>query len=157
MFHSADRVTAKVEAERSICFGKRGSEMGREFLGTGWKFPFNVDHSRKVAVSSFEDDIKEAIWTILGTAKGERLMRPDFGCGINEYVFCSMDTLNLHLIENTVREALTKWEPRIEVLGVKVDTRSAEEGKLLINIDYKVRTTNTQFNLVYPFYIKEGV
>jgi phage baseplate assembly protein W len=146
-----------VGAERSLCFGKRGYEMGREFLGKGWKFPFNVDHNGKVAFSSFEDDIKEAIWIILGTAKGERVMRPDFGCGINEYVFCSMDTLNLHLIENTVHEALTKWEPRIEVLDVKADTRSAEEGKLLINIDYKVRTTNTQFNMVYPFYIKEGV
>jgi phage baseplate assembly protein W len=155
--HSADRIKAIAGAERSICFGKRGSKMGREFLGTGWKFPFGVDHNGKVAVSSFEDDIKEAIRIILTTAKGERLMRPDFGCGINEYVFCSMDTLNLHLIENTVHEALTKWEPRIEVLGVKVDTKSAEEGKLLINIDYKVRATNTQFNMVYPFYIKEGV
>ncbi|WP_370573068.1 GPW/gp25 family protein [Methanomethylovorans sp.] len=131
--------------------------MGREFLGVGWKFPLSVDHNGKVAVASFEDDIKEAIWIILGTAKGERVMRPDFGCGINEYVFCSMDTLNLHLIENTVYEALKKWEPRIEVLGVKADLKSAEEGKLLINIDYKVRTTNTQFNMVYPFYIKEGV
>lgn len=138
-------------------FGNGGIRISREFLGKGWKFPFNVDHNGKLAVSSFEDDIKEAIRIILGTAKGERLMRPDFGCGINEYVFCSMDTLNLHLIENTVHEALTKWEPRIEVVGVKADTRSAEEGKLLINIDYKIRTTNTQFNMVYPFYLKEGV
>jgi hypothetical protein len=131
--------------------------MGRDFLGVGWKFPLSVDHNGKVAVASFEDDIKEAIRIILGTAKGERVMRPDFGCGINEYAFCSMDTLNLHLIENTVYEALKKWEPRIEVLGVKADLKSAEEGKLLINIDYKVRTNNTQFNMVYPFYIKEGV
>jgi hypothetical protein len=135
----------------------REFELGREFLGVGWKFPLSIDYKGKVAVSVFEDDIKEAIRIILGTAKGERLMRPDFGCSINEYVFCSMDTLNLHLIENTVYEALTKWEPRIEVLSVKTDARSAEEGTILINIDYRVRATNTQFNMVYPFYIKEGV
>lgn len=132
-----------------------GILISRDFLGKGWKFPFNLDARGKVGVSSYEEDIKEAIHIILGTAKGERLMRPDFGCGIHEYVFCSMNVVNIHLIENTVREALLMWEPRIKVISVKAEPEP-EEGKLLIEIDYQVRSTNTRFNLVYPFYLKEG-
>lgn len=128
-----------------------------DFLGKGWKFPFNVNYLGKVDISSYEADIKEAIFIILGTSPGERVMRPDFGCGIHEYVFSTIDTLSLRLIENTVIEALTRWEPRIELIEVKVITDPANEGKLLINLDYRVRTTNTSFNLVYPFYLKEGV
>ena len=130
--------------------------MSKEFLGTGWKFPVNADAGRRIAVSQYEDDIKEAIRIILGTSKGERLMRPEFGCGIHDYVFSSMNAVNLRLIENTVREALTLWEPRIEVINVSVDSSDADKGKLIVNVEYKVRATNTQFNLVYPFYLKEG-
>ncbi len=130
--------------------------MSKDFLGKGWKFPVRADAQGRIALSEYEDDIKEAIRIILGTAKGERLMRPDFGCGIHEYVFASMNTVNLNLIENSVREALTLWEPRIEVLSVKVNVQNADNGKLITNIEYKVRATNTQFNLVYPFYLKEG-
>ncbi len=83
-------------------------------------------------------------------------MRPDFGCGISEYIFCSMETLNFRLIESAVLEALIRWEPRIEVIGVRAKPEP-EEGKLLIEIDYQIRTTNTLFNLVYPFYIREGM
>ena len=128
-----------------------------DFLGKGWKFPFNINHLGKVDISSYEEDVKEAIFIILGTVPGERIMRPDFGCGIHEYVFSTMDTLSLRLIENAVIEALTRWEPRIELIEVKVIPELSSEGKLLINIDYRVRTTNTSFNLVYPFYLKEGV
>jgi len=134
-----------------------GFDINMDFLGKGWKFPFNINHLGKVDISSYEADIKEAIFIILGTAPGERIMRPDFGCGIHEYVFSTMDTLSLRLIENAVIEALTRWEPRIELIEVKVITDPASEGKLLINLDYRVRTTNTSFNLVYPFYLKEGV
>ncbi len=130
--------------------------MDKDFLGKGWKFPVRADAHGKIAVSAYEEDIKEAIRIILGTSKGERIMRPDFGCGIREYVFSSMNMGNLLLIENTVREALIQWEPRIEVLNVKTDTGRSDEGKLMINIEYRVRATNTQFNLVYPFYLKEG-
>jgi len=132
-----------------------GIIISKDFLGKGWKFPFNLDPRGKVGVSSYEEDIRESILIILGTARGERLMRPDFGCGIHEYVFCSMDVVNLHLIENAVREALIMWEPRIKVISVKAEP-DREEGKLLTEIDYQVRTTNTRFNLVYPFYLKEG-
>jgi phage baseplate assembly protein W len=128
-----------------------------DFLGKGWKYPFNINHQGKVDISIYEADIKEAILIILGTRPGERIMQPDFGCGIHEYVFSTMDTLSLHLIENSVIEALTRWEPRIDLVEVKVTTDYASEGKLLINLVYRVRTTNTSFNLVYPFYLKEGV
>lgn len=128
-----------------------------DFLGKGWKFPFNINHLGKVDISNYEADIKEAIFIILGTVPGERIMQPNFGCGIHEYVFTTMDALSLRLIENAVMEALTRWEPRIDLIEVKVTADPASEGKLLINLDYTVRTTNTSFNLVYPFYLREGV
>ena len=131
--------------------------MAKEFLGRGWKFPVNVSTEGKIAVSEYGEDIREAIWIILSTSKGERIMRPDFGCGIHDFVFASINTSTMTLIESSVREALTLWEPRIELMNVKVSTEKIDEGKLLISIDYKVRTTNNQFNLVYPFYLKEGV
>lgn len=130
--------------------------MSKDFLGKGWKYPVRVDENGKIAVSEYDEDIKEAIRIILGNAKGERVMRPDFGCGIHEFVFTSMNAVNLSLIETSVRDALTLWEPRIELINVKTDTEKADEGKLFINIDYRVRVTNTEFNLVYPFYLKEG-
>jgi phage baseplate assembly protein W len=107
-------------------------------------------------MSQFEDDIREAILIILGTAKGERVMRPDFGCGIHDLVFAPINTATITLVENSVREALTVYEPRIELIKVEALSDRAEEGKLLVNIDYRVRSTNSRFNLVFPFYLKEG-
>lgn len=130
--------------------------MAKDFLGVGWKYPVKVDMNGKIAMSQYEEDIKEAIWIILGTAKGERVMRPDFGCGIHDLVFASINTTTVTLVENSVREALTMWEPRIELIKAEVSTEEASVGKLLVSIDYRVRTTNNRFNLVYPFYLKEG-
>lgn len=130
--------------------------MAKEFLGRGWKFPVNVDAEGGIAMSEYEEDVKEAILIILGTAKGERVMRPDFGCGIHDYVFAPINTTTVTLVENSVRDALTNWEPRIELIKVEVSTERADEGKLPVSIDYRVRTTNNRFNLVYPFYLKEG-
>ncbi len=130
--------------------------MAREFLGKGWKFPVGVDSKGEIEMSEHEQDIKEAIWIILSTAKGERVMRPDFGCGIHDFVFAAINTANIGLIESSVREALTVWEPRIELKDVSVSTEKVDEGQLLISIDYEVRATNNEFNLVYPFYLTEG-
>lgn len=130
--------------------------MAKDFLGAGWKYQVRTDADRKIAMSEYEEDIKEAIWIILGTAKGERVMRPDFGCGIHDFVFAPINTATVNLVENAVREALTLWEPRIELTKVEVSTEQADEGKLIVSIDYRVRTTNNRFNLVYPFYLKEG-
>jgi phage baseplate assembly protein W len=131
--------------------------MEREFLGIGWKYPVSVEADGSISSSSYEENIRESILLILGTAKGERLMRPEFGCSIHEYAYGTMDTLTRRKIENAVYEALVDWEPRIEVNEIKIFTEKALEGKILINIDYKVRRSNTQVNLVYPFYLKEGV
>lgn len=130
--------------------------MAKEFLGRGWRFPVNVNSSGKIETSSYEDDIKESIWIILSTSKGERVMRPDFGCGIYEHVFGVINTSTMGMIESSVREALIQWEPRIEIKNVNVSADKAEEGKLLIGIDYRVRSTNNEFNLVYPFYLTES-
>jgi phage baseplate assembly protein W len=128
----------------------------KEFLGIGWKFPVMVNGDAKIAMSTYEQDIREAIWIILGTAKGERAMRPDFGCGVHEMVFAPINKATVTLVEDSVREALTLWEPRIELIKVEALTDQADVGMLQVSIDYKVRVTNNRFNLVFPFYLKEG-
>jgi len=130
--------------------------MKKNFLGVGWKYPVNVDSNKKIAVSSYEEDIKEAVRIILGTARGERVMRPDFGCGIHDLVFAPINAATVNQVENSVREALTVWEPRIELLKVEASSEKADKGMLPVSIDYRVRTTNSRFNLVYPFYMREG-
>ena len=130
--------------------------MAKEFLGQGWKFPVGVGPTWQIEMSKYETDIQEAIWIILGTSKGERVMRQDFGCGIHDFVFATINTTTTGMIAASVREALTMWEPRMEIIGVDVSTDRADEGKLLISIDYRVIRTNNEFNLVYPFYLREG-
>jgi phage baseplate assembly protein W len=130
--------------------------MAKEFLGIGWKFPVQVDNAGRITMSEFEQDIRESIRIILSTSKGERVMRPDFGCGIHDYVFGAMSTTTIGLIESSVRDALIRWEPRIDLLSVRVSTAEAEAGRLLVGIDYRVRATNNEFNLVYPFYLTES-
>ena len=101
-----------------------------------------------------ETDVEESIRIILGTAKGERVMRPDFGCDVHDYAFAVVDTTTLTLISTSVREALSRWEPRIEVEGVETSTADLDAGRLLVRIDYRVRSSNTHRNLVYPFYVE---
>jgi len=127
--------------------------MAKEFLGRGWKFPVNTDSRGRIDMSEYEQDIREAIMIILGTSKGERLMRPDFGCGIHDLVFEPANSPTTTLVERSVREALTLWEPRIELIKVEVSPENAADGKLLVDVSYKVRSTNNRFNLVYPFYL----
>lgn len=130
--------------------------MVKDFLGKGWKFPVNVNKAGKPEMSAYEKDIEEAILIILKTAKGERVMRPDFGCGIFDFVFASMNTATITMMEASVREAIVLWEPRIEIKNTNLSPDSGEEGKLLISIDYRVKSTNNRFNLVFPFYMREG-
>lgn len=127
----------------------------KDFLGRGWKFPVAVDATGRIALSEYEDDVREAIRIILMTSKGERVMQPDFGAGLYGFVFASMNSTNLGRIQRAVEDALIKWEPRVQVTAVSVEPDQGELGKLLINIDYRVRATNTRFNLVFPFYLKE--
>jgi phage baseplate assembly protein W len=126
-----------------------------DFLGTGWRFPVSIKDG-KILSSGGYDSIRESILIILGTARGERVMRPDFGCGINELVFAPNNPSTATLITFYVKEALLKWEPRIELLNVNAEPDETEQNKLIITIDYMVKTTNTRDNLVYPFYLERG-
>jgi phage baseplate assembly protein W len=130
--------------------------MAKEFLGRGWRFPIKVDNRGGIALSKYEEKIRESIMIILSTAKGERVMRPDFGCDIHDFTFSIINISTLTIIKSAIREALLLWEPRIEVLDVETTTERINDGILLISVDYKIRTTNTEFNLVYPFYLKPG-
>jgi phage baseplate assembly protein W len=128
--------------------------MKREFLGSGWKFPVGLKEGAFELVSE-EEDIKEAILIILNTAPGERVMRPEFGCGIQNYLFSVINSSNLMMIESEVTRALTLYEPRIELENVKVEVSESEDGQLIITIDYTVKSSNSRYNMVYPFYITE--
>ncbi|HSC70799.1 MAG TPA: GPW/gp25 family protein [Candidatus Methylomirabilis sp.] len=131
--------------------------MGQDFLGVGWKFPVRLSEQGEFTLSRYDEDIRESIWIILSTAPGERLMRPDFGCGIHEFVFAPNTTRTAGLVRQKVEEALNRWEPRIEVQEVRVEADPDSPVVLLIHIAYRVRATDSRFNLVYPFYLeREG-
>jgi len=130
--------------------------MPREFLGQGWKFPLRLNARGGLSYSSHEQDIEEAIWIILGTAKGERVMLPDFGCGIHEYVFAANNPATRGALTFAVQKSLAEYEPRIDVESVRVQSYPESENRLLIHVDYRVRSTNSKRNLVYPFYLKEA-
>jgi phage baseplate assembly protein W len=130
--------------------------MKRTYLGGGWPFPVRTDHTGSIALSENEQDVEEAIRTILGTAKGERVMRPEFGSTLNEYVYSSVDATTLNLMENAVESSLIEWEPRIDLESVSAAPDETNGRRLLIDIKYRVRSTNAVMNLVYPFYLKEG-
>ncbi|RMF82205.1 MAG: baseplate protein [Chloroflexi bacterium] len=128
--------------------------MGNEFLGKGWFFPLQLDDNRQVRTVSYEEAVRQSIWMILSTAKGERVMRPDFGCGIHDLVFGLSNTATLGRVVSEVRQALTLWEPRIELVDVTADFDPQQPSRLLIYVDYVLLTDNSRFNLVYPFYLE---
>lgn len=133
-------------------------EKVKGFLGVGFHFPIQVDEATgKMKTVSLEEDILQAIPIILMTRKGERVMRPDFGCSIHDYAFDATDYTTLVQMENAVRDALIHWEPRIKEIDVHIDDGQEQDGALLIEISYRVRSTNNPFNLVYPYYIHEGM
>ncbi len=129
----------------------------KRFMGTGIKFPFSIDPATsKIAMSSAEDDIKEAIRIILRTNLGERVMLPEFGTPAKEFVFSDNRAERLTALESAVAEALETWEPRIMDVQVEIPTGDGSRERLEVHISYVVRTTNNQFNMVYPFYMMEG-
>jgi phage baseplate assembly protein W len=132
------------------------TETGKDILGTGWSFPLETDGRGGIALSKHETDIEESIRIILGTAKGERRMRPDFGCEIHDLVFAPNNATTWGLAAHYVEDALGWWEPRIEVIDVEAQPDPDDSARLLININYHVRATNDERNLVYPFYIISG-
>lgn len=129
---------------------------GKAFMGRGWAFPIAIDGDRgTVRTAAFEEDIHQSLHIILSTARGERVMRPEFGCGIHELVFGVINTALVTQVKHHVETAIRKFEARIDLLAVDVDDSAAVDGRLVISIDYQVRTTNQSGNFVYPFYFKE--
>ena len=127
----------------------------KAFLGTGWAFPVAAVSGAELDMVDHEEDIRQSIRIILGTAQGERVMRPDFGAGLRRMVFEPVNTTTKALVRHRVEEALIRWEPRIDQITVQV-TGGGPLGRLDIEIHYRVRATNTFYNLVYPFYLVEG-
>jgi Bacteriophage baseplate protein W len=127
-----------------------------EFLGIGWQFPIAATPSNGVAIAEYEESIRQAVIIILSTEKGERVMRPDFGCGIHELVFAPNGPATRGIAEHYVSEALLTWEPRIEVLQVTATAAGAHQEELRVSVDYRVRLTDNRFNLVYPFYLQRS-
>jgi uncharacterized protein len=138
-------------------------------LGIGLDFPIRIGHRGGWIVARHEEKVRQSIWAILSTAKGERVMRPEFGCDLHTFVFATLDTNTLTLIKSSVREALIRWEPRIEVKEVAVERANARspeknirrmaavESGVLIKVSYLIRLTNSPANLVFPFYLQHGI
>lgn len=130
----------------------------KAFLGRGWGFPLGPNSTHDdVALAEHEEDIRQAVLIILQTGRGERVMRADFGAGLNDFMFEPLNSTTMALLRHRVEEALITWEPRIRLQSVEVSAPEAAQGRLSIAIEYEVRSTNTFYNLVYPFHLQEGL
>ena len=132
------------------------SETGKEFLGAGVAFPFGVDAQGQLAMNSLEDHVRQSILLIAQTGKGERVMHPDFGAGLDALVFSPATTATAALVQQRLKDALVRFEPRIEVLSVAAEIDAAAPQTVVVTLQYRVRRTDTTFNLVFPFYLERG-
>lgn len=132
------------------------TDTNKDILGTGWSFPLHVDGRGGLSLSRHENDINESIRIILSTAKGERRMRPNFGCDIHNIIFAPNNATTWGLASHYVEEALGWWEPRIEVTEINTRPDPEDSARLLINITYRCKATNDMRNLVFPFYLLPG-
>jgi phage baseplate assembly protein W len=127
------------------------------FIGKGWRFPVKPDSQGRLNYVSGDEEIRESIWIILTTSPRERQMREEFGCGVHDLVF-DVNTAALRgLVQENIKAALTRWEPRIDVLDVRADSPPEQRNLMLVHIDYRIRANNAIYNLVYPFFLLEGV
>ena len=127
-----------------------------DFLGTGWGFPLALDADNKIQLAQHEESIRQSIWMILSTSPGERIMRPTFGSGLQDLVFRVNNAGLVGAAVSAVREALTRWEPRIILLDVNAFGDPAKPTVLHIDINYQIAATNSRHNLVYPFYVEQA-
>lgn len=130
--------------------------MSRQFVGQGWAFPVTTDATGGIRLVSDEAEIEQSIRLILSTAPGERPMRPEFGCAIHDYVFDPADARTATRMAFAVRESLRRWEPRIDVLDVRVERHPDSDETLLLDIRYTTSEVNDPRNLVFPFYVIPG-
>jgi phage baseplate assembly protein W len=129
----------------------------KAFLGVGWSFPPCTATDGSTLVAKYEQDVAQAIRIIIGTDQGERVMRPDFGAGLRSFVFGPLNQTTIQQVQTRVQESLIKWEPRIDVESVTAAVDPTGRNVLQITVVYRVRSTNTRNNLVYDFYLQEGV
>jgi hypothetical protein len=129
----------------------------RAFRGAGLTFPFAVDPQGKLATVSDDAKIEQSVWLILSTAKQERVMRPDYGCGMHDLVFSPNSPQSIGQIVDQLRKALVAQEPRIDVLDVTGEVPPGEPNLLLLRVDYRIRENNALANMVYPFFVTEGM
>jgi uncharacterized protein len=129
----------------------------RSFLGQGWSFPpvFNKKN-KKVEMVKEEEDIRQSLQILLSTRIGERVMRPDFGCNLDEMLFENLDITLKTYVTDLIESAILYFEPRIELNAVEIQPDNELEGVLMIHLIYTIRSTNTRNNFVYPFYKNEG-
>ncbi len=131
--------------------------MTNSFLGTGWNFPPAFDKNRgETEMLSDVEDIQSSLHILLTTRLGERVMQPTYGCNLDELVFEAMSSTFKSYIKDLVKTAILYHEPRIKLNKVELDDSRDLEGIILIVIDYTVRTTNSRFNYVFPYYKNEG-
>lgn len=132
----------------------------KAYLGTGWSFPPAFDKATKrISLVSAEKDIDESLEILLSTSLGERVMQPEYGCNLKDYQFESMDNSFLGFIKDLVERAILYYEPRIRLEKVEItDAGSIElfEGLIKINVHYRIESTNTRYNYVYDFYLREA-
>lgn len=131
--------------------------INKSFLGRGWKFPPEFNNiTNQVEMVEDEDDIQDSLRILLSTDPGERIMQPEYGCGLKHLLFENIDESIITLIKHTIDKAILFFEPRIIVEEITLDAEKYYEGIILINIGYLIRTTNNRSNIVFPFYINEG-
>jgi phage baseplate assembly protein W len=133
-----------------------GSTNSSDFIGTGWQFPIMVNAKGGINWSSGAQRLSDAIWIIVKTSLGERVMLPKFGAGVNDYVFQSNSSMVRTQLASAIKQALLKWEPRITVTQASVNPVPDEPSQVLVSIEYTINATNEPANVVYPFYLSEG-
>lgn len=126
-------------------------------IGTGFKFPIKVNSKGGLDWSSGPQRIQDAIWIIISTSLGERVMRPTFGAGAADFVFEPNSVASQARLSAAVSSALTQWEPRIEVVNVSITQAPQVPSGVLVSIQYTIRSTNELYNMVYPLYVQEGL
>jgi len=127
--------------------------MNQDIIGKGWRFPPQIGPNGGIALVGGETEIEQAILIILRTAPGQRVMRPEFGCDLHELVFMPNNSDTAARIKRAVRQALGRWEPRIRVHSVEATADASDPARLIIDIQYEIKSTHDRRSLVYPFYL----
>lgn len=133
-----------------------GANASKKFLGVGMAFPMAVDGQGRVVLNSYEDHVRQSILLIMQTVKGERVMRPDFGAGLQPLVFEPAGPATVAMVQQEVQQALVRNEPRIDVLDVEATADPSQPNQLTVSVKYQVRQTDAIYNVVYPFYLERG-